>query len=186
MFVISTGGEAEAEKPALSLRHHFHPLTKASTLNPVPTAAIALGSNLGNREQNLATAIDHLRQHGTVTATSTFFDTAPIGYVDQPRFLNAAVLLDTQLSPQALLQALLAIELQMGRDRSHGIDKGPRHIDLDLLLYGDAVLTTPTLTLPHPAMHERTFVLRPLVQIAPAMQHPLLHRTMQQLLEDLA
>ena len=115
------------------------------------TAAIALGTNLGNREANLHTALHHMADLGAITAISTFHDTAPVGYLNQPHFLNAAALLETNLPPEALLQSLLTIEKQMGRDRTTAPPKGPRIIDLDLLLYGNDVLATPELTLPHPA-----------------------------------
>jgi 2-amino-4-hydroxy-6-hydroxymethyldihydropteridine diphosphokinase len=155
-------------------------------LTAKPTlAAIALGSNLGNREANLRAAMESMRSLGEVKRISTFHDTAPVGYLDQPRFLNAAVLLRTTLPPQELLQALLAIEQQMGRNRATAVPKGPRVIDLDILLYGDAVLDTPTLVLPHPQMHERAFVLKPLAEIAPGMMHPLLFCTVDQMLADL-
>jgi len=152
---------------------------------PFMTAAIALGTNLGNRPANLHLALDHLANLGTLTAISTFHDTAPVGYLDQPHFLNAAALLETNLSPTALLDALLTIEKQMGRDRTAAPPKGPRLIDLDLLLYGNEVLQTEALTLPHPAMHDRQFVLTPLAEIAPQMHHPTLHHTISQLLQSL-
>jgi 2-amino-4-hydroxy-6-hydroxymethyldihydropteridine diphosphokinase len=148
----------------------------------LPLAAIALGSNLGDREATLASAIHALGDYGEVTAHSSNFDTDPVGYADQPRFLNAAALLDTSLSPLDLLRALLQIEQAHGRDRSHGIDKGPRTLDLDLLLYDEVVIATPELTLPHPQMHARRFVLQPLAEIAPAMMHPILRCTVAELL----
>ena len=161
---------------------HSHP-TSPRSANTI--AAIALGSNLGDREANLREALHHLEALGTVIATSTFHDTDPVGYLDQPRFLNAAALLETSLAPIALLRSLLAIEHAMGRDRSTAPPKGPRLIDLDLLLCGNTILQTPELTLPHPAMHERAFVLAPLAEIAPAMQHPTLHRSIADLLAPL-
>ncbi|CAN5590033.1 2-amino-4-hydroxy-6-hydroxymethyldihydropteridinediphosphokinase [soil metagenome] len=133
-------------------------------------AAIALGSNMGDREGNLFDAVARLGELGVVRAVSSFYDTAPVGYLDQPRFLNGALLLETALGPVELLRGLLGVELAMGRERV--IDKGPRVIDLDLLLYGGAVMATEELTLPHPAMGERRFVLEPLAEIAGKMVHP--------------
>ena len=148
-------------------------------------AAIALGTNLGERAHNLDLVVAHLAGLGEVCAVSAYLDTAPELYLPQPRFLNAAVLLRTALSPLALLDALLAIEQVMGRTREGVPAKGPRVIDLDLLLYGDEVLTTPTLTLPHPALHERRFVLAPLAEIGPELRHPLFNCTVGQLLLEL-
>lgn len=155
----------------------------------MPLAAIALGSNLdspfGDRAANLREALHRLADIGNVQVISTFHDTQPVGYLDQPRFLNAAALLETTLAPEALMHALLAIEKSMGREREGAISKGPRVIDLDLLLYGNRILSTADLTLPHPAMHERRFVLAPLAEIAPAMKHPALHLTISELLQRL-
>jgi len=152
-------------------------------------AAIALGSNLpshfGDRAANLHEALRQLQTLGQVTAVSSFHDTDPVGYEDQPRFLNAAALLETELPPLELLHALLGIEHSMGRDRSTAPLKGPRIIDLDLLLFGEIILQTPELTLPHPAMNERRFVLAPLVEVAPKMQHPTLHQSIAELFVNL-
>jgi 2-amino-4-hydroxy-6-hydroxymethyldihydropteridine diphosphokinase len=152
-------------------------------------AAIALGSNLnsqfGTPAGNLLEALRRLQDLGQVTAVSRFHETAPVGYTDQPRFVNAAALLETDVLPIDLLRGLLAIEHSMGRDRAAAVPKGPRIIDLDLLLYGTVVLDHPALTLPHPALHERAFVLAPLAEIAPNWQHPTLHRSIQQLLQTL-
>ena len=156
-------------------------------------AAIALGSNLaspwGDREANLREAVKRVGKLGTVHAVSSFHDTAPVGITDQPRFLNAALLLQTELEPLELMRSLLAIERSMGRDRASAAAKGPRTIDLDLLLMDDVVLQTarsledPTeLTLPHPAMADRRFVLEPLAEIAPQMVHPVSGRTVTEML----
>lgn len=150
-------------------------------------AAIALGSNLdspfGDREANLREAVKRLGALGMVRAVSSFYDTEPEGYVDQPRFLNGAVLLEADLAPEELMRALLSVERAMGRDRAGATVKGPRVIDLDLLLYGNVVMRSEELTLPHPAMHERTFVLRPLAEIAPEMRHPVSGLTVLEMLE---
>jgi len=150
-------------------------------------AAIALGSNLdssfGDREANLREALRRLAEFGELRAVSAFYDTDPVGYVDQPRFLNAAALLETALEPKELMRGLLAIERGMGREREGVVAKGPRVIDLDLLLYGEQVMSTAELTLPHPAMHERRFVLEPLAEIAPQMKHPVLKLSVAEMLD---
>ena len=150
-------------------------------------AAIALGSNLasrfGDREANLREAIRRLAALGDVKAVSRFHDTEPVGYTDQPRFLNGAAVLETSLTPEELMRALLEIEHGMGRERV--IAKGPRVIDLDLLLYGGAVIQTAELTLPHPEMHARRFVLEPLREVAGEWVHPVLGLSVEEMLRRL-
>lgn len=151
-------------------------------------AAVALGSNLeseyGDREENLREAIRRLAALGEVKAVSGFYDTEPVGYQDQPRFLNGAAVLETALRPVELMRGLLEIERSMGRDRGEGyVSKGPRVIDLDLLLHGDRVMNTAELTLPHPEMQVRRFVLEPLNEIAPEWVHPVLGLSVAEMLE---
>jgi 2-amino-4-hydroxy-6-hydroxymethyldihydropteridine diphosphokinase len=153
------------------------------------TAYIALGANIpspaGTPRQTLDDALLRLAELGRLTARSSYYETAPVGFSDQPTFLNAAAALETILAPEDLLNRLLDIERSFGRDRTHGIPNGPRTLDLDLLLYGDRILNTENLQLPHPRMAERSFVLLPLAEIAPDRIHPQLAKTMKQLLHDL-
>jgi 2-amino-4-hydroxy-6-hydroxymethyldihydropteridine diphosphokinase len=140
----------------------------------VPRAYVALGSNLGDRRATLLAAVDALAEHPDVdvVATSSLVETDPVGYLDQPRFLNGAVALETELGPRDLLALLLEVERRFGRDRDGVPAQGPRTLDLDLLLYGDVVLEEPGLTLPHPRLHERAFVLEPLAELAPGLDVP--------------
>ena len=137
-------------------------------------AYVALGSNLGDREGTLLAALDALAAEPgiDVVAVSRFYDTDPVGYVDQPRFLNGAAAIDTELPAGELLQRLLALELSFGRRREGVPAQGPRTLDLDLLLYGDAEIDEPGLRIPHPRMHERRFVLEPLMDLDPALEVP--------------
>jgi 2-amino-4-hydroxy-6-hydroxymethyldihydropteridine diphosphokinase len=158
------------------------------------TAYIGLGSNLpssaGTPEETVRAAIGALEKLGAVSAQSSLYRTAPVGIREQPDFINAAARLETDLEPEPLLQELLAIERGFGRDRRHGISKGPRTLDLDLLVVycgTDPVLCqSPALKLPHPEIQRRRFVLEPLCEIAPEMLHPLLGKSMRQLLAELS
>ena len=153
-------------------------------------AAIALGSNLnsefGDREANLEEAVQRIGGLGEVRAVSSFYDTEPVGFLEQPRFLNGALVLETELEPVELMRELLGVERAMGREREGAIAKGPRVIDLDLLLYGDVVMLTEELTLPHPEMQARRFVLEPLAEIAPEWVHPALGVTVGTMLKRLS
>jgi 2-amino-4-hydroxy-6-hydroxymethyldihydropteridine diphosphokinase len=137
----------------------------------VTAAYIGLGSNLGDREGNLRAALGRLAELGEVRVSS-FRETDPVGVTDQPRFLNAAAELSTELLPRDLLDALLAIERDLGRDRSREQRWGPRTLDLDLLLYGEEVIDEPGLAVPHPRLVERRFVLEPLYELAPDLVLP--------------
>lgn len=151
--------------------------------------AIGLGSNLrsswGEPADAVAEAVRRMGALGKVVAVSTLRETVPVGVVEQPMFTNGALLLETALTPVELMQALLRTELEMGRVRDGVAAKGPRVMDLDLLLYDNTVLSTSELSLPHPAMHLRAFVLEPMAEIAPGMVHPVFGKTMRVLLGEM-
>lgn len=133
-------------------------------------AYVALGSNMGDRLRLLREAVARLRDHGTVEMVSDAYETEPVGFADQPAFLNAALRLRTELPPEVLLARMLDIEADLGRTRT--FPNAPRTLDLDLLAYDRLVLDAADLVLPHPRLHERAFVLVPLAAIAPDLRHP--------------
>jgi len=136
-------------------------------------AYIGIGANLGNREETIARALELLaRRPGVeVLEVSTLRETDPVGYADQPRFLNGAAAVETELDPRTLLHELLAVERELGRTRA-GPRFGPRTIDLDLLVYGDREVSEPGLTVPHPRLAERAFALEPLAELDPDLEIP--------------
>jgi 2-amino-4-hydroxy-6-hydroxymethyldihydropteridine diphosphokinase len=144
---------------------------------------LSLGSNIGDRKNNLREAIRRLGAVGRVTSISSFYETEPVEVTDQAWFLNCAVSLETSITPEQLMTGLLRMEEEMGRRRLQ--KKGPRTIDFDILLFGGSVMSTAQLTIPHPAMQERRFVLEPMAEIAPQVRHPVLKKTMRELCEAL-
>lgn len=148
------------------------------------TVYIGMGGNLatlaGSPEWTLTAAAQRLESLGRVSCRSSLYSTEPVGFAEQPRFVNAVVELETELSPRALLEGLLAIEQEFGRDRAAGIPNGPRTLDLDILLFGDLKIDEPGLVIPHPRLGERTFVLVPLCEISPLIFDASSGRTVSQ------
>ncbi len=142
----------------------------------MPVAYIGLGANLpgpaGPPQVTLRLALEQLAKLGHIMARSSLYSTAPVGLTEQPHFLNAVAALETSLTPHVLLDRLLQIEREFGRDRLAGIPNGPRTLDLDILLYGDRTISEPELKIPHPRLKERAFVLVPLTEIAPEAAVP--------------
>jgi 2-amino-4-hydroxy-6-hydroxymethyldihydropteridine diphosphokinase len=147
------------------------------------TVYLSLGSNLGERAANLNAAINRLRSLGEVLQVSSLYETEPVEFTAQPWFLNCAVELDTENTAQQLIESILEIERQMGRTRTQ--KKGPRSIDIDILLFGNSTVDTKGLSIPHPGLQERRFVLEPLAEIAPGVRHPTLKKTIQELSDAL-
>lgn len=131
---------------------------------------IGLGTNIGNRQHNLETALNEISEFSTITKKSSIYETEPMGFKPQPDFLNMVIEIDSELTPSELIIKLQEIEHKMGRIRE--MKNGPRIIDLDILLYNDLVINHPNLIIPHPRLFERQFVLKPLSEIAPKIIHP--------------
>jgi 2-amino-4-hydroxy-6-hydroxymethyldihydropteridine diphosphokinase len=145
---------------------------------------LSLGSNLGDREQMLRQALERLAAAGLrILRVSSIRETEPVDVLDQPRFLNLVAEAETDLFPRQLLARTQRVELELGRKRLR--PKGPRTIDIDILLYGDAVIDSPELTVPHPRMAQRRFVLEPLAELAPDLRHPVTRRTVREMLAAL-
>jgi 2-amino-4-hydroxy-6-hydroxymethyldihydropteridine diphosphokinase len=144
-----------------------------------------LPSHAGSPEATLAAAVLRLESLGRLVARSSLYSTEPVGYAAQPRFVNAVIALETELTPRELLRAVMGIEQEFGRDRTAGLANGPRTLDLDILLFGDLSISEPDLEIPHPRLTERAFALVPLKEIAPQAIHPRTGSTVAQLLRSL-
>ena len=144
------------------------------------TAYLGLGSNMGEKQENLLRALDYISQRFRIEKKSSMYDTEPVGNANQPRFFNMVCSISTGLSPASLLGMLKGIESKMGR--LPGPPNSPRPIDIDILLYGDEVVNTPEIKIPHPRLSERAFVLIPLAEIAPDLVHPVLKQSIKDLL----
>ncbi len=147
-------------------------------MNETTTVYLSLGSNLGNRQENLDQALKLMTERMRLGKVSSVYETEPVGMKEQPRFLNLACEVVTRLTPEGLLALLKGIEMKMGRYSRTG---EPRIIDIDIVLFGSQVINTPNLVIPHPRMHERAFVLIPLAEIAPDFVHPVLNKTIKEL-----
>ena len=151
----------------------------------IHTAYIAFGSNLGDKQKNIAKALQKIDEHAEIhiTKESSIIETEPWGYQNQDNFLNSVIEVQTSLSAEELMKTLLEIESKLGRVRE--IKNGPRTIDLDIIFFDNQISEDEFITLPHPRMHEREFVLKPLAEVNPDYIHPILNKTTKELLEEL-
>ena len=142
-------------------------------------AYIGIGSNLGNKEENIRKAIELIKEKCKILKVSSLYETEPVGYKEQDWFLNCAIEIETKLKPQELIKFLLLIEKKLGRIRT--VKNGPRTIDLDILFYGSEIINEKNLIIPHPRLHERLFVLEPLKEVCPNFIHPVFNKSVNEI-----